>query len=289
MLQGTWLFLCDQYVLYLRLCLLCALRTMSFEWMLLLNIISDLAERIEILGCLNVNTHLALWYCLVYSHLLMLLYSILCFLWYLKWMLIFIASHLCLELFLFVRFHLRLGSQPIVLTHLGIEEREHLLQDGLSLARCHFTLVALVRLSGLVVDKFLKGSGTVQGIRLLCRGCTCHAFWIIWRELIDFYVWFSGRPVFSLGMAFNFGENFLGLWYTVWGWNLTLRDSGWCDPDNIAILVLVGELTLPIKGPQEVLSNQRISINARHRSLWRWNWWINNDPIIVIYAAGSWS
>jgi hypothetical protein len=39
-------------------------------------------------------------------------------------------------------------------------------------------------------------------------------------------------------------------------------DSGWCGASRLAILVLLGELSLPVEGPQEVLSDQRLSINA---------------------------
>jgi len=39
-------------------------------------------------------------------------------------------------------------------------------------------------------------------------------------------------------------------------------DSGRRGPSRLAILVLVGERPLPVKGPQEVLSDQRLSINA---------------------------
>lgn len=53
---------------------------MTFEWMLFLNIISDLAEGTEILSCLNVNAHLPLRYWLMYSPLFMLLFPILSFL-----------------------------------------------------------------------------------------------------------------------------------------------------------------------------------------------------------------
>ena len=53
------------------------------------------------------------------------------------------------------------------------------MQNCRSLARWDLARVALVRLSCLVVNEFLKGSGTVQWIRMLGLGGTGHAIWIL--------------------------------------------------------------------------------------------------------------
>ena len=67
----------------------------------------------------------------------------------------------------------------IFLSPLNIIYRVHFAEDGRSLARWDLARVALVRLSCLVVDEFLEGSGTVQWIRMLGLGGAGNAIWIL--------------------------------------------------------------------------------------------------------------
>jgi len=95
----------------------------------------------------------------------------------------------------------------------------------------------------------------MQGISLLRLLSISHAIWVMRRELIDYLVCSIGRPVFSQLLSLDFGEYFLFLGDTVWGRNLILMDSCRRGPSRLAILILEGELSLPVKGPQEVLSD----------------------------------